>query len=121
MRTVRKPNSMLVMGSFLWAVFSLFFFFSMCHVNIATLNLNGARDMHKRAGLFEVIRQKKIDVTLLQETHSDLNNAADWAVEWNGSLSEVTILHLVVELLFFLLRVLLHNLIRLKKSLKVDF
>ncbi len=56
----------------------------MCHVNAATLNLNGARDMHKRAKLFEVIHQKKIDVTLLQETHTDLNNAADWAVEWNG-------------------------------------
>ncbi len=23
-------------------------------------------------------------MTLLQETHTDLNNAADWAVEWNG-------------------------------------
>ncbi len=61
----------------------MFFSLSMCHVNVATLNLNGARDMHKRAKLFEVIHQKK-DVTLLQETHTDLNNAADWAVEWNG-------------------------------------
>lgn len=59
-------------------VFSFFFFsLSMCHVNIATLNLNGARDMHKRAELFEVIHQKKIDVTLLQETHTVFNNAAD--------------------------------------------
>lgn len=34
--------------------------------------------------LFAVIHQKKIGVMLLQETHTDFNNAADWAVEWNG-------------------------------------
>jgi len=56
----------------------------MCHVNVATLNLNGARDMYKRAALFEVMHQKKIDVMLLQETHTDFKNIADWALEWNG-------------------------------------
>lgn len=61
-----------------------FFYLTMCHVNVATLNLNGARDMHKRAELFEIFNQKKSYVTLLQETHTGFNNAADWAVEWNG-------------------------------------
>ncbi len=34
----------------MWTGFFSFFAFSisMCHVNAATLNLNGARDMHKR-------------------------------------------------------------------------
>ncbi len=83
MRTVRKPKSMLFSRGMLCGQVFLYFSLSisMCHVNAATLNLNGARDMHKRAKLFEVIHQKKIDVTLLQETHTDLNNAADWAVE----------------------------------------
>lgn len=59
MRTVRKPNSMFFKRSFLWTGFFLFFFsLSMCHVNVATLNLNGARDMHKRAELAEFIRKK---------------------------------------------------------------
>ncbi len=103
MRTVRKPNSMFFKRSFLWTGFFLFFFsLSMCHVNVATLNLNGARDMHKRAELFEVIHQKKIDVTLLQETYTDFSNAADWAVEWNGIavLSHNTSLSCGVAILF---------------------
>jgi len=57
---------------------------SMSEVNIATLNVNGARELRKRAGIFEMVKQKRIDVVMLQETHSDLRNAADWAEEWDG-------------------------------------
>jgi len=56
----------------------------MSEVNIATLNVNGARELRKRAGIFEMVKQKRIDVVMLQETHSDLRNAADWAEEWDG-------------------------------------
>lgn len=74
----------------------------MGHVNIATMNLNGARDMHKRTKVFEVIRQKKLDVILLQETHTDGVNAADGAVEWSGTavLSHNTSLSGGVAVLF---------------------
>ncbi len=42
-------------------------------------------EMEKKiADLFEVIKQKKIDVIFIQETHSDVKNAADWMQEWNG-------------------------------------
>lgn len=48
MRIGGKPNSMTFGGSFLWTLFFFFFFsLSMCHANVATLNLNGARDMYK--------------------------------------------------------------------------
>ncbi len=53
-------------------------------MNIATINVNGLREIKKRAEVFEVVKQKKVDVIMLQETHSDLRNAADWAVEWDG-------------------------------------
>jgi exonuclease III len=56
----------------------------MSEVNIATLNINGAREMRKRIGIFEVVKQRKIDVVMMQETHSDVKNAPDWAVEWDG-------------------------------------
>ncbi len=41
-------------------------------------------DYRKRAELYEIIKQKKIDVTLIQETHSDVNNVNDWIKEWEG-------------------------------------
>lgn len=44
---------------------------------IASLNVNGARHSKKRTELFEVIKQKKIDVAFIQETHSDVKNAAE--------------------------------------------
>ncbi len=75
----------------------------------------------KRAEVFEVVKQKRIDVAMLQETHSDLRNAADWAAEWDGVsvLSHNTSLSGGVAILFA--KSLFHTLIRLKKLLKVDF
>lgn len=57
----------------------------MSEVHLATLNVNGARDIRKRAMLNEVMKQKNLDVILLQETHSDVKNAADWAREFEGT------------------------------------
>lgn len=59
-------------------------FFLMSVVRIGSLNINGARDAYKRALLFELIRQKKIDVMFIQETHSDVLNETDWRREWEG-------------------------------------
>ncbi|XDV12372.1 hypothetical protein PO909_001067 [Leuciscus waleckii] len=53
-------------------------------VNFASLNVNGARESRKRAQLFELMTQKKIDVLFTQETHSDLSNVSDWAMEFDG-------------------------------------
>ena len=65
-------------------VFFLPLLFLMGDLRIASLNLNGARDPLKRAGLYELAKQKRLDVVFLQETHSDAGNAADWALEWDG-------------------------------------
>lgn len=57
---------------------------------IATININGMRDLRKRAQLFEMVKQKHIDVMFMQETHSDEKNAADWVTEWEGKFFLVT-------------------------------
>lgn len=35
---------------------------------MASLNVNGARDVGKRFHLYEIVKQKKIDVLFIQET-----------------------------------------------------
>ncbi|KAK3574718.1 hypothetical protein QTP86_015375 [Hemibagrus guttatus] len=40
-------------------------------------------EQNKRAKLYGILKQKHIDV-MLQETHSDISNAADWVKEWDG-------------------------------------
>jgi len=74
---------------FLAALFTLFVLVSktkMTNFKIGSLNINGARDNHKRMMLFESIRQKQIDILFLQETHSDLKNETDWRREWDGQI-----------------------------------
>lgn len=68
-------------------LFGLFFSFLlvMSEVHLATLNVNGARDIRKRTTIYEVIKQKNIDVAFLQETHSDVKNAVDWLREFDGT------------------------------------
>ena len=55
-------------------------------LTIGTLNLNGARDKMKRLTLIDFINLKKINVMLIQETHSDKTNEVDWRREWNGQI-----------------------------------
>ena len=59
----------------------------MSGIRVGSLNLNGARDIRKRALLFELIKQKGIDIALVQETHSDRANEVDWRKEWEGGVS----------------------------------
>ncbi len=68
MKSLRKPNSLAVdvCGVLLWFLFSSFLL-KMSEVNIASLNVNGAREMKKRSEIFEVVNQKRIDVVMLQE------------------------------------------------------
>lgn len=58
----------------------------MSQLKIVTLNLNGARDFHKRMMLYEFIKQNSVDVMFIQETHSDQRNEVDWKREWGGQL-----------------------------------
>lgn len=50
----------------------------MCEFKIGTLNLNGARDKVKRAAFFKLMDLKKLDIILVQETHSTVDNESDW-------------------------------------------
>ncbi len=78
----------------------------MSDIRIASLNVNGARDRIKRTVIYETMNHKKIDIFLLQETHSDVTNAFEWEKEFKGLpfLSHKS--HLVEGLLFYLLIVL---------------
>ena len=53
---------------------------------VGSLNVSGARETRKRALVFEMAKQKHIDVVFLQETHSDDGNEADWSREWEGEV-----------------------------------
>lgn len=74
----------------------------MGEINLASLNANGARDFKKRAQVYELMKQKKIDVLFIQETHSDASNAVEWAKEFDGLviLSHYTSLSGGVAVLF---------------------
>ena len=78
------------------------FFLSMRGLRVGSLNINGGRDRLKRALVKEVVQQKKLDVILLQETHSDQDNEIDWGLWWEGShmLSHGTNLSGGVAILF---------------------
>lgn len=58
----------------------------MCKFKVGTLNLNGARDRVKRASLFHLIDIKKLDVVLVQETHSTPDLECEWMREWTGQV-----------------------------------
>ncbi len=65
-------------GCFFLYGLSLSFYFEMCNIRIASLNVNGARDRIKRTVIYETMNHKKMYVFLLQETHSDVTNAVEW-------------------------------------------
>lgn len=83
MMAVKKFNAMNMIQS---CLSFCFLFLSMTEVCIASLNVNGARNSKKRTELFEVIKQKKMYVAFIQETHSDIKNAADWMRNGMGFL-----------------------------------
>ncbi len=74
----------------------------MTTLNIGTFNVNGCRCTRKRAALFDYLRLKQADVILLQETHTDQQNQAQWYGDWKGSvvLSHGTNLSAGVAILF---------------------
>ncbi len=71
-------------------------------LQIGCLNINGGWDRDKRGMVAELSRTKSIDVLLLQETRSSVDNEADWGVGWAGQvfLSHGTNLSAGVAILF---------------------
>lgn len=72
-----------VMYYFLW----ILLFFVMATLNIGTFNVNGCRCNKKRVALFDFLHLKQADIILLQETHTDQQNQAQWLSAWKGSVS----------------------------------
>lgn len=53
-------------------------------LRVGSLNINGKRDESKIALVSELKEQKKLHVTFLQETHSDVANEVEWGMWWKG-------------------------------------
>ena len=50
---------------------------------VLTVNVNGRNNHNKRIRLFNSLKTKKIDIRLLQETHSTKTTETKWQQEWN--------------------------------------
>ena len=55
----------------------LLFIFLMSDFKIASLNLNGTGDIRKRLQLYELMKLTSVNVTFVQETHSDQSSETD--------------------------------------------
>lgn len=75
-----------LIGCFALCAVVSFSFLFMSDIRIASLNVNEARDCRKRAQIYEVAKQNKIDVLFVQETHSDVKIAVEWTEECSGFL-----------------------------------
>jgi len=53
------------------------FIFSMEMIRVASLNINGGRDRSKRTMVAELINIKNVNVSFLQETHTDCSNEVE--------------------------------------------
>ena len=49
-----------------------------------TVNVNGLNNFNKRDKIFNLLKTKKIDLALLQETHSTKTTETQWQKEWTG-------------------------------------
>ena len=59
-------------------------FFAMA-VSLASINVNGAAERHKRLRVFESLRGTRSDLLCLQETHlAELSQGKVWEKEWGG-------------------------------------
>ena len=52
--------------------------------NVLTVNVNGLNNHNKRIKIFNSLKTKTIDITLLQETHSSKTIKTKWQQEWNS-------------------------------------
>ena len=54
------------------------------NITIRNLNVRGLRDKKRRKETFNLFKQDKNDIILLQETHSQDEDINLWSKEWNG-------------------------------------
>ena len=57
-----------------------------CNLHIGSLNVRGITDKVKRTSVFSWIRKNKFDITMLQETYSEVKNENIWKNEWEGDI-----------------------------------
>lgn len=76
----------LLLSTVCFVLVSLFPFAFMNSLKIGSLNVNGVRGLNKREAVFKFIEQKKLSVSFLQETHSDISNETEWRKEWKGEI-----------------------------------
>ena len=55
-------------------------------LNIACFNVNGLRQNLKRKSIFYHLKNKKVDIILLQETHFSITEETLWQYEWRGKI-----------------------------------
>ena len=55
----------------------------MIFVKSATINVNGMRDGHKRAIVFNFLKTVKADIVMIQETHA--GHTDHWGRLWDGA------------------------------------
>ena len=53
-------------------------------LTICSLNVRGLGDRVKRCSVFQFVKNKKADLVMLQETHSQIEEAKQWCMEWGG-------------------------------------
>ena len=58
----------------------------MVSLNIARFNTRGTSETTKRKATFPYLRDRKVDIALLQETHSTPKKEKIWRNEWGGSI-----------------------------------
>ena len=55
-------------------------------VNIITMNVNGLRNANKRKEVFLYLKKNKVDIAMIQESHSDTSYEGIWKNEWGGNI-----------------------------------
>lgn len=63
---------------------SLFLYSYMDVLRVGSLNINGGRDRGKLGMVSEFIKIKKVNVSFLQETHTNKDNEIEWGMWWEG-------------------------------------
>lgn len=59
---------------------------AMSSFRIVSLNLNGERDIKKRAMCFDLLKTKCVDIAFVQEMHSNHDNEVEGKREWDGNI-----------------------------------
>ncbi|KAJ8033628.1 hypothetical protein HOLleu_23937 [Holothuria leucospilota] len=58
----------------------------MDELNLISYNARGLRQNKKRRRLFSYLHRRKVDVIVLQETHSVSSDESFWTNEWGGTI-----------------------------------